>query len=148
MIARHCQRFLRPRLHRSFLLCLHQRQHLLDRAVHAGDGRVGDRLQRLGEDALGELEIRILGAILNGSDEVAYAVPLGWAGDRYRIIETDAGPALEWLIAFDDARHRDRFTTGIGAKLAGVRRDGYRAQLEPSEIEGRPGLRYVLAPAG
>ncbi|HEU4828501.1 MAG TPA: hypothetical protein VFT04_04850 [Gemmatimonadales bacterium] len=99
------------------------------------------------EDALGELEIRILGAALSGNDEVPYSVPLGWAGDRYRVLETDAGPALEWLIAFDDARHRDRFAVGIGPKLASMRREGYRARLEPTDIDGRPGLRYQLAPA-
>ena len=100
------------------------------------------------DDALGELEIRILGAALNGNDEVAYTVPLGWAGDRYRVIETPGGPALEWLIAFDDARSRDRFATGIGAKLVASRREGYRGQVEPVDIEGRPGLRYRLAPVG
>jgi hypothetical protein len=98
------------------------------------------------EDALGELEIRILGAALDGRDEVAYTVPLGWAGDRYRVTETAAGPSLEWLVAFDDARHRDRFTAGIGAKLAASRREGYRASLEPMELEGRPGVRYRLVP--
>jgi hypothetical protein len=100
------------------------------------------------EDALGELEIRILGAVLSAHDEVAYAVPLGWAGDRYRVIDAPGGPALEWLIAFDDARSRDRFAAGTGARLAAVRREGYEARLEPMELEGRPGLRYRLAPGG
>lgn len=100
----------------------------------------------LHEDALGELEIRILGAVLAGQEEVAYAVPLGWAGDRYRVSEAPGGPALEWLIAFDDARSRDRFATGTGARLAAVRRAGYQARLEPADVEGRPGLRYRLAP--
>lgn len=100
------------------------------------------------EDALGELEVRILGAMLNGNAEVAYTVPLGWAGDRYRVTETAAGPALEWLIAFDDARSRDRFATGIGAKLAASRREAYQGRLEPADIAGRPGLRYRLTPSG
>ncbi|HEX6090862.1 MAG TPA: hypothetical protein VFZ13_11955 [Gemmatimonadales bacterium] len=100
------------------------------------------------EDALGELEVRILGAMLNGNEEVAYTVPLGWAGDRYRVTETAAGPALEWLIAFDDARSRDRFATGIGAKLAASRREAYQGRLEPADIAGRPGLRYRLTPSG
>jgi hypothetical protein len=98
------------------------------------------------EDALGELEIRILGAILNGSEEVAYTVPLGWAGDRYRITETPDGAALEWLIAFDDARTRDRFAAGTGARLAATRRDGYTPLLSPVDIQGKPGLQYLLTP--
>lgn len=99
------------------------------------------------EDALGELEIRILGAALDGRDEAVYTVPLGWAGDRYRVVELAGGPGLEWLVAFDDERSRDRFATGIGAKLVETRRDGYRARLERTDVAGRPGLRYELIPA-
>ena len=99
------------------------------------------------EDALGELEIRILGAVVNRAEEVAYTVPLGWAGDRYRITETDEGPALEWLLAFDDARMRDRFATGIGARLVAAQREGYTRLLTPVDLEGKPGLQYLLTPA-
>ena len=101
----------------------------------------------LHEDALGELEIRILGAVLNSADEVAYTVPLGWAGDRYRVTDTGSGSALEWLVAFDDARSRERFETGIGARLAARHREGHRATLERVQIAGMPGLRFLLAPA-
>jgi hypothetical protein len=99
------------------------------------------------EDALGELEIGILGAALDGRDEAVYTVPLGWAGDRYRVVELAGGPGLEWLVAFDDERSRDRFANGIGAKLVEMRRDGYRASLERMDVGGRPGLRYELIPA-
>jgi hypothetical protein len=100
----------------------------------------------LHEDALGELEIRILGAILNRNDEVSYTVPLGWAGDRYRVTETPDGPALEWLVAFDDIRMRERFATGPGVRLAATRRQGYTPLLTPMEIQGKPGLQYLLTP--
>ena len=100
----------------------------------------------LHEDALGELEIRILGAILNRNDEVSYTVPLGWAGDRYRVTDTPDGPALEWLVAFDDARTRERFATGPGVRLAATRREGYTPLLTPTEIQGKPGLQYLLTP--
>lgn len=101
----------------------------------------------LHEDALGELEIRILGAILNRNDEVSYTVPLGWAGDRYRVTETPDGPALEWLLAFDDVRMRERFSSGPGVRLAAARREGYSALLTPTDIQGKPGLQYLLTPA-
>ena len=100
----------------------------------------------LHEDALGELEIRILGAILIRNDEVSYTVPLGWAGDRYRVTDTPDGPALEWLVAFDDVRTRERFATGPGARLAATRREGYAPLLTPTEIQGKPGLQYHLTP--
>ena len=37
------------------------------------------------EDVLGENEIRVLLAVLAGSDEVQTVVPIGWGGDRYRV---------------------------------------------------------------
>lgn len=100
----------------------------------------------LHEDALGELEIRILAASLSGAEEPGYAVPLGWAGDRYRVRQTPRGEALEWILAFDDARSRERFETLIGRPLEARTRPGYAATLERIEIEGHPALRYVFAP--
>lgn len=135
-----------PRMPESTEQILHPDRYASgDRPLAIAFGPAGDPV--LHEDALGELEIRILGAVLSGHDEVAYAVPLGWAGDRYRVTGTGSGPELEWLIAFDDARSRDRFATGIGARLAAGRRPGYHGRLETMDIEGRPGLRYRLARA-
>ncbi len=136
-----------PRMPESTEQILHPERYAAgDRPLELAFAPASSRV--LHEDALGELEIRILGAVLDGTDEVAYAMPLGWAGDRYRITETGAGPALEWHIAFDDARMRDRFAAGTGARLAARRRDGYSPLLTPVDIRGKPGLQYLLTPDG
>lgn len=104
--------------------------------------------QVLHEDALGELEIRLLGATLAGRGTVSYQPPLGWAGDRYRVIVGEGGPALVWYLAFDDSQSAERFRAGIGQRLAALRRPGYRATLEPAAIGAREGVRFIIAPEG
>jgi len=109
-------------------------------AFDTGDGA-------LYEDVMGENEVRVILATLAGSDEVQTVVPLGWGGDRYRIYETPAGPALVWYAVWDDARSADRFLrSAVGLRRAS--RPGYRAQVDSLEIDGRPATRYTLAPAG
>jgi hypothetical protein len=98
------------------------------------------------EDVLGEGEIRILMARLAGHNEVRAAGPTGWGGDRYRVYRTPAGPALVWVVVWDDAASARRFETGPGARLRGISRAGYRASLEHLELDGTPATRYVLAP--
>jgi hypothetical protein len=100
------------------------------------------------EDVLGEAEIRVLLAALAGSDEVQTVVPIGWGGDRFRVYASPAGPALVWYVVWDDQRSADRFVRAAGPALRRTPRAGYRAELEPVAVEGRPGIRYVLAPAG
>lgn len=100
------------------------------------------------EDVLGENEIRVLLAVLAGSDEVQTVVPIGWGGDRYRVFETPGGPALVWYVAWDDRRSADRFLKSAGPALGRTARPGYRATLEAVTGAGKPGVRYVLAPAG
>jgi hypothetical protein len=100
------------------------------------------------EDALGENEIRVLLAALAGSDDVQTVMPIGWGGDRYRIYDTPAGPALVWYVAWDDQRSADRFLKSAGPALQRTARPGYRAVLEAMVVAGKPGMRYVLAPAG
>ena len=100
------------------------------------------------EDALGESEIRVLLAALAGSDEVQTVVPLGWGGDRFRVYRTPRGPALVWYAVWDDQRSADRFLKAAGPPLNRTSRPGYRAELRPLAVDGRPGLRYVLAPTG
>ena len=70
---------------------------------------------------LGESEIRVLLAALAGSDEVQTVVPIGWGGDRFRVYDTPAGPALVWYVVWDDQRSADRFlrTRGTGAPATG-----------------------------
>ena len=106
-----------------------------------------DSSARLGEsDVLGELEIRILEAELSGAEAVSTTVPIGWAGDRYRLYRSDAGPALVWLTAWDDARAAERFRTGAGVGLAARVRPGYRTEVTALEVMGHPGVRVVVAP--
>jgi hypothetical protein len=101
---------------------------------------------RIYEDVLGESEIRVLMAHLTGREEVRAGSPSGWAGDRYRVLPTATGPALVWYLVWDDKRSADRFTWGYGGKLRATSRTGYRTLLENLELDGKPAMRYVLAP--
>jgi hypothetical protein len=101
---------------------------------------------RIYEDVLGESEIRVLMAHLTGREEVRAGSPSGWAGDRYRVVPTATGPALVWYLVWDDKRSADRFTWGYGGKLRATSRAGYRTLLENLDLDGKPAMRYVLAP--
>jgi len=97
-------------------------------------------------DVIGEMGIAILAADLADVEVVSTTVPIGWAGDRYRLYRTPAGPALVWRIAWDDQRAADRFLRGSGARLDALRRPGYRTAVTPEPVEGHPGTRVVIAP--
>jgi hypothetical protein len=98
------------------------------------------------EDVLGEDEIRVLIATLDGADEVQTVVPLGWGGDRFRVYDAAGGPALVWYVVWDDARSAGKFLSGSGPALRRTARPGYRAALDSLDTGGRPMTRYVLAP--
>jgi hypothetical protein len=100
------------------------------------------------EDVLGEDEIRVLIATLDGADEVQTVVPLGWGGDRFRVYDAPGGPALVWYAVWDDARSAGKFLSGSGPALRRTARPGYRSALDSLETGGRPTTRYVLAPEG
>jgi hypothetical protein len=102
--------------------------------------------ERIYEDVLGESEMRVLIAHLMGTPEVRARGPNGWGGDRYRVIATPGGPALIWYVVWDDRRSAERFTWGFGGKLRRTSRPGYRTLLESFDLEGKPAMRYVLAP--
>ena len=99
------------------------------------------------EDGLGEFEIHLLGAQL--TDGVTGGAPpaIGWGGDRYRVYRSDVGPALVWYLVWDDAESAAAFSAATGARLAARRKTGWRAALEPLELDGRAATRYVWAPA-
>ena len=99
-------------------------------------------------DVMGEMGVAVLSADLAGAEVVSTTVPIGWAGDRYRLYATTAGPALVWLIAWDDQRAADRFLAGSGARLQARQRAGYRTAVTPMAVAGRPGTRVVIAPVG
>ena len=98
------------------------------------------------EDVLGENEVRVLLASLAGSQEVGAVAPLGWGGDRFRVYDSPAGPALVWYVVWDDQRAAERFARTAGAPLGRTRRKGYRAQFDTLTVDGRAATRYVLAP--
>ena len=106
----------------------------------------GEGARVLHEDALGELEIRLMGATLAERGTVSYQPPLGWAGDRYRVVAAPEGPALVWYLAFDDAPSAERFRAGIGKRMEAIRRPGYRVTLESMPVGGRDGVRFIIAP--
>jgi hypothetical protein len=99
-----------------------------------------------GSDVIGDLGIAVLAADLAKVEVVSTTVPIGWAGDRYRLYETPEGPALVWLIAWDDQRAADRFLAGSGVRLAALPRAGYRTSVEARPVAGHPGVRVVIAP--
>jgi hypothetical protein len=104
---------------------------------------------RLYQDGLGEMEILVLEAQLQGQHETPRtAVPLGWGGDLYGVYDAPGGPALVWYAVWDDARSADRFAAGTGGRLRARSRTGYRARFDRLLLEGRPATRFVLAPLG
>lgn len=107
----------------------------------------GDSAGVLYEDTLGELEIQLLATQLRGGGEVLTA-PIGWGGDRFRIYGTAAGPALVWVVVWDDARSAARFLGGPGARLAASTRTGYRVEVREAAGAARPAVQVVIAPAG
>jgi hypothetical protein len=104
---------------------------------------------RLYEDGLGEMEIRVLEAQLRGDTDLPQtALALGWGGDEYGVYETPGGPAIVWYAVWDDERSADRFAAGAGRRLEARARPGYKARFERLRLDGRPGSRFVAAPAG
>jgi hypothetical protein len=99
------------------------------------------------ENELGEFEIRILLAELEGMEAPGTGVPLGWGGDRYRVYD---GSALVWYSVWDNERMRDRFRDRLRPswERAGRRRPEHRATVESFVLDGRAALGVVLAPVG
>lgn len=97
-------------------------------------------------DVLGEMGLAILAADLSGAEVVSTTIPLGWAGDRYRLYHSPDGPVLVWLAAFDSERAADRFLSGTGVRLANLERPGYRTEVVSRPVDGHPGIRVVIAP--
>lgn len=98
------------------------------------------------EDVLGELEVALLAATLADAARPAFQPAIGWAGDRFRVVESDAGPALVWFIALDSDGDASRFLQRVGRQLASINRPNYRQSLERITMGGHPGFRWVHAP--
>ncbi len=99
------------------------------------------------EDTFGELEIAILRSSLAGIDEVPTDLPIGWGGDRLRVLRSPGGPALVWYTVWDTPRDADLFKQRIADRVAALRREGYRGEATRLDVGGRPGVRIVVAPA-
>lgn len=99
------------------------------------------------EDVLGEMETDVLVAQLVGSDRPDELPALGWGGDRYRVIADPAGPVLLWYLVFDDDPARQRFVRTAGVKLERTGRPGYLSTVQQLNVDRRPAIRHILAPA-
>ena len=99
------------------------------------------------EDVLGENEIRVVLAHLASSDTVQVSKAIGWGGDRFRLYDTEGGPALVWYVVWDDAASAGRFLRSAGVGLRHTARPGYRAALDSLGLNDRAATRYILAPA-
>jgi hypothetical protein len=100
------------------------------------------------EDVLGELEIQILAAQHAGAQTLGRLAPIGWGGDRYRLVQTVNGAALVWYAAWDDPESAAAFAGRTGTALAARRKTGYRAQFDTMTVSKQPVTRYVMAPEG
>ena len=111
------------------------------------------------EDGLGEFETRLLLQQQLGDETAATLLATGWDGDRYQVLgPAGGGEALVWYSVWDDARAADRFAAGL-ERAWGKRRpdakglpDGRgqkarRSEIKRLEVDGRPGVRLVDAPA-
>lgn len=102
---------------------------------------------RMYQDGLGEMEIRVLEAQLRREADVPDGMsPLGWGGDLYGVYDTPKGPAIVWYAVWDDAPSADRFAAEGGQALGARTKPGYLGRFERLEIDGRPGSRFVMAP--
>ena len=102
----------------------------------------------MAEDVLGELEIHILAGQLAGAQSLGALPPIGWGGDRYRLVATSAGAALVWYAVWDDPESAAAFAGRTGAALAARRKAGYQARFDTLTVGSHPATRYVLAPEG
>jgi hypothetical protein len=134
------------RLPRSSEQILHPDRYVKgDRPVPLRFADGGDGV--ITEDVVGEFEIHLLSAQLLKGVTGSAPPAIGWGGDRYRVYRSAAGPALVWYLVWDDLESAKLFNAGTGARLAARARAGWRAALDPLEVDGRPATRYVWAPA-
>jgi len=98
------------------------------------------------EDTLGELEIQILLAVLRGGSTATVERPIGWGGDRYRVVRTPGGPALEWITVWDTQPQADRFREVMEGPFAARARQGYLVAVSGDSVSGKPGVRVTYRP--
>jgi hypothetical protein len=99
------------------------------------------------QDNWGEFETRIILQELTGSESLATAGALKWAGDRFAVFAAAAGSAVAWWSAWDDAPAAEKFATMLGRSW-GARRaaPGRRWTVERMSVAGHPLVRLIDAP--
>jgi hypothetical protein len=97
-------------------------------------------------DVVGALGMQVLFAEARGRDSLPDVATLGWGGDRFALYGTPDGEALAWIVVFDTPLARDRARSALADWPRP--RAGYRRDVTPLEVSGRPGLRLVVAPEG
>ncbi|HEX7118098.1 MAG TPA: hypothetical protein VF212_04885 [Longimicrobiales bacterium] len=96
------------------------------------------------ESTLGELETSIL--LSEHLGEGADSLAVGWDGDRYALLESPAGErALVWVSVWDSPAAADRFADAYRRVLDA--RAGRHGSVERLDLDGRPAVRVVDAPA-
>ena len=101
------------------------------------------------EDGLGEFETRLLLQQHLGDESEAALFASGWDGDRYQVLGPQ-GEALVWFSVWDDARAADRFAAGLERawqRRRAAEAKSRRSEIKRVDIDGRPGVRLVDAPA-
>ncbi len=93
------------------------------------------------EGGLGELETAILLETHTGSRELSG----GWDGDRYLLLESEAGTrVLVWVSVWDEESQRDRF---LGALRQHANGFPVQASADAVDVSGRPGVRLEIGDA-
>ena len=116
------------------------------------------------QNNLGEFETRILLYEYIKDQGSAVRGAAGWDGDRYMLIKTPRGDAIAWVTAWDTSidaaeffdlldasmikRHGGRIVPGGSGTTRTYGASGRRIFLQISDINGRPVILYVDAPAG
>ncbi|MGQ0539015.1 MAG: hypothetical protein ACT4R6_08735 [Gemmatimonadaceae bacterium] len=116
------------------------------------------------ENTLGEFETRLFLYQHLKDQSAAYRGAAGWDGDRYRLVAVGGGEALIWLTVWDTpldaAEFRDLLDRAVRRrfdKAQEVAADAMsrtyttgsrRISLLAREVQGRPAVVYVDAPAG
>lgn len=98
------------------------------------------------EDTMGEFELQIWATQMRNGSEVLTDLPIGWAGDRFRVYRTPAGPALVLYTAWDDSTAAGRFAKLTAARFVSRPRPGYRTTAEVLTLAARATVRIVRAP--
>ena len=100
----------------------------------------------LHEDTMGEFELQIWATQMRNGGEVLTDLPMGWAGDRFRVYRTPAGPALVLSTVWDDSTAARRFAKLTATRFVNRPRPGYRTTADLLPLVVRPTVRIVRAP--